>query len=161
MKREYPYNLLIHAYGEEFFSEPLTTDQKDGLQDFLNSLNERAQRIVTDRYKLNLPVSTIALALNTTKRTVQNIDRKIISKMQQPKNETKIKYGLKGATEIKDDTLEHLGLSIRAYNALKRGGITAITDIKSIHQLHVIRNVGRAAETEVVEKLAGRGIILK
>ena len=161
MKKEYPYNLLMRAYGIEFSEKPLTADQKDGLQDFINSLNKRMYRVITDRYMLNLPVEFIAASLNITKQAVKNTERKIIEKMQQPINMTKIKFGLMGSAKIDDNSLEHLGLSIRVYNALKRGGISFLSDIESIHQLHVIRNFGETAKSEVIEKLAGRGIVLK
>lgn len=160
MKKEYPYNLLARAFGKEYFTEPLTFDQEAGLEYVIDTLNERAQRVITYKYVLKLPMELIAIALEVSQQAVASTDKKIIAKLQQPKNATKIKFGLLGAADINDDSLENLGLSIRTYNALRRGGIAKVSDIKSVQQLHLIRQIGGTAEKEVLDKLAKRGIKL-
>ena len=62
--------------------------------------------------------------------------------------------------DVRDDSLENLGLSIRTYNALRRGGIAKISDIKSVRQLQKIRQIGETAEEEVLDKLVKRSITL-
>lgn len=160
MKREYPYNLLDKAFGEQYITEPLTSDQAAGLEFVIDTFNKRAQQVITYKYCLNLPTKVIAIALDVSQQAVANTNRKIIEKLQQPQNAVKIKFGLSGAADVSDDSLENLGLSIRTYNALRRGGIAKISDIKSVRQLQKIRQIGETAEEEVLDKLVKRSITL-
>ena len=57
---------------------------------------------------------------------------------------------------IRKLTLERLDLTVRAYNTLKRGGITTLDDLLtcSLGDLLKIKNIGRKSAVEVVEKLS-------
>lgn len=54
-----------------------------------------------------------------------------------------------------DTSLEELGLSVRAYNCLKRAGIQTLAQLRAMDQdeLAAVRNLGRRSFAEVLEKL--------
>lgn len=160
MKKEYPYNLLAKAYGDDKFTAPLTEDQLDALQLVIGLLSEQMKQVLCLRYEKNLTLEKVGQALKMAPASVGNTDKRILVKLRHPENATKILYGLNGAEKINDDTLEHLGLSLRTYNALKRGGISKVSDIKSVQQLRLIRNIGEVLIQEVLDKLIIRGITL-
>ena len=56
---------------------------------------------------------------------------------------------------IRKLTLERLDLSVRAYNTLKRGGITTIKQLLTcpVGELAQIKNLGRKSLLEIVERL--------
>lgn len=60
-------------------------------------------------------------------------------------------------------TIEELDLSVRAYNCLKRAGITTVGDIisKTEDEMMKVRNLGRKSLEEVVHKLHELGLGLK
>ena len=57
---------------------------------------------------------------------------------------------------IRKARLESLDLSVRAYNTLKRGGITTLDALLTcpIGDLMTIKNLGRKSLVEIVEKLS-------
>ena len=60
--------------------------------------------------------------------------------------------------------VEDLELSVRAYNCLKRAGITKVGEVlerleKGEEEILAIRNFGRKSLTELVEKLNGKGYL--
>ena len=61
----------------------------------------------------------------------------------------------------KETKIEELGLSIRAYNCLKRAGINNISDILKIkkEELQRTRNLGFKAFEEILIKLEGHGFV--
>lgn len=70
------------------------------------------------------------------------------------------KKGTVGAMLI---TIEELDLSIRAYNCLKRAGISTVGDICNLteEQLREVRNLGKKAYDEILEKLERLGVSIK
>ena len=65
---------------------------------------------------------------------------------------------MKGQTD-----LEELGLTVRAYNCLRRTGISTIEElcVYSEHDVMKIRGLGYMAYTEIVDKLKARGLKLR
>ena len=63
--------------------------------------------------------------------------------------------------QSKETKIEELGLSIRAYNCLKRAGINNISDILKIkkEELQRTRNLGFKAFEEILTKLEGHGFV--
>jgi DNA-directed RNA polymerase subunit alpha len=66
--------------------------------------------------------------------------------------------------EISEEPIEELNLSVRAYNCLKRAGITRVGEVlvrlqRGEDELLVIRNFGRKSLDELVEKLEERGYL--
>jgi DNA-directed RNA polymerase subunit alpha len=66
--------------------------------------------------------------------------------------------------EISDEPIEELNLSVRAYNCLKRAGITKVGEVllklqKGEDELLVIRNFGRKSLVELVDKLEEKGYL--
>lgn len=159
--RNYPYNLLTKVFGEGKFTAPLSKSQEYALLLVVNSLDKRAQYVLKARYIMGRTFEEIGVSLNISKEAVASIDRKNIRKLRHPVNATKIEYGIQDVPEKKDDTIEAIGLSIRAYNALKRGGINNVSDIKSIKQLNSIRTIGKKIICEIQETLSEKGISIK
>ena len=67
-------------------------------------------------------------------------------------------------SRIYDVPIEELELSVRAYNCLKRAGITKVGEVlerleKGEDEILAIRNFGRKSLTELVEKLDGKGFL--
>lgn len=51
--------------------------------------------------------------------------------------------------------IDSLDLSVRSHNALKREGVETIGQLKdmSVHDVHMIRNIGNISENEIITKL--------
>ena len=67
-------------------------------------------------------------------------------------------------SRIYDVPIEELELSVRAYNCLKRAGITKVGEVlerleKGEEEILAIRNFGRKSLTELVEKLSNKGYL--
>jgi DNA-directed RNA polymerase subunit alpha len=67
-------------------------------------------------------------------------------------------------SRIYDVPIEELELSVRAYNCLKRAGITKVGEVlerleKGEEEILAIRNFGRKSLTELVEKLDAKGFL--
>jgi DNA-directed RNA polymerase subunit alpha len=67
-------------------------------------------------------------------------------------------------SRIYDVPIEELELSVRAYNCLKRAGITKVGEVlerleKGEEEILAIRNFGRKSLIELVEKLNGKGFL--
>lgn len=58
-----------------------------------------------------------------------------------------------------DIPLDELGFSVRSYNALKRAGVSWLSQLKgmSCEQIESIRNLGKRSCNEIIEKLKGYG----
>ena len=56
--------------------------------------------------------------------------------------------------------IENCGFSVRTYNCLKRAIIDKISDIESIEQLMMVRDLGQNSLKEIVNKLSEYGIKL-
>ena len=67
------------------------------------------------------------------------------------------------ADTIYDTPVEALGLSVRAYHCLKRGGIETLGDITNLHlyELEKIRNIGKKSFDEILQTLKRYGVRLK
>ncbi len=67
-------------------------------------------------------------------------------------------------SRIYDVAIEELELSVRAYNCLKRAGITKVGEVlerleKGENEILAIRNFGRKSLNELVERLEGKGFL--
>ena len=82
--------------------------------------------------------------------------------MQQPIRDDKSKDEINGCS-IKKMKIEDMDFSVRAYNVLRRAGITTVGDLSEMTEddLMRLRNLGRKAFWEVKQKLHDNGILLK
>ena len=65
--------------------------------------------------------------------------------------------------DLNDPTfIDHLGLSIRSYNSLKRAGILSINDFCNLtaDSLKKVRNLGRHSYVEIANVLKENGVII-
>lgn len=61
--------------------------------------------------------------------------------------------------DLPNPSLEEMGLSVRAHNALKRAGLNTAKDISELNYMQIlrIRNLGKHTYDEVIEKLKTLG----
>jgi len=77
------------------------------------------------------------------------------ARMMQEKKEKLKKELLSSIPPELDITLEEMGLSVRAYNCLKRNGINSLSELIEMTQedLMKVRNLGRKSMEEAVSKI--------
>lgn len=122
-------------------------------------------------------VNLAGISLNTFEMSVQSADKSVqtqpsfsvVEKGSMPIEPPTI-LGSTGwdGSDLKEggirDTLDDLDLSVRAYNCLRRAGITSISELidKSYTDLMRVRNLGRKSLEEVIFKLYSRfGITIR
>lgn len=64
---------------------------------------------------------------------------------------------------LKDITLEELDISVRAYNCLKRHGVSTVGDLSKMtkEDLLKVRNLGQRNYDEIIQKLNNIGIYIE
>lgn len=68
-----------------------------------------------------------------------------------------------GVTALGRMTIEEMGLSVRAYNCLKRAGINTLHELMQMTEgdLAKVRNLGCTSKEEIINKMRERGLSLK
>lgn len=177
INKPYPINLLLDIFDCEKIEDCLKTkDMNDvicGLQFVLNNMiNERERKAVDEKYERKMSLQAIAEELGITKERVRQIVAKALRKMRHPARRRYIEYGYNGFISYKkslkereakkelEDKLHPQNISIdcvdfdvRSYNALRRGGVEKLGDIKSTEQIMKFRNIGAKTITNIVDKL--------
>lgn len=177
INKPYPINLLLDIFDCEKIEDCLKTkDMNDvicGLQFVLNNMiNERERKAVDEKYERKMSLQAIAEELGITKERVRQIVAKALRKMRHPIRRRYIEYGYNGFISYKkslkereakkelEDKLHPQNISIdcvdfdaRSYNALRRGGVEKLGDIKSTEQIMKFRNIGAKTITNIVDKL--------
>lgn len=167
----YPDNLLSEF--ETYLT--LSDDMQKGLDYVLSTLTERERLVIKLRFEDKAIYEIGGKSLNITKERFKQILSKAIRKMANPTRFNYIKYGLDGynqilaeqakerkiilhkSDEFKKQGIEHLGLSARAYNSLKRAEINSIEQLINLiecNDWHLnIRNLGNKSAQEIIDKL--------
>lgn len=172
----FPYNLVDALNGvpsghgidrdsavlTEFYNGitvPFSKDQIDGLHIAIDSLTEREQKIIKEKYVERKTLDNIAHEFNITRERVRQIEAKALRKLKHPSRFRLIRDGYKscqipksmkdpeelagrsGITgqdvgkEIKlyhnaeSTPIENLDLSVRSYNCLRRSGFKTVKDL--------------------------------
>lgn len=182
INKPYPINLLLDIFDCEKIEDCLKTkDMNDvicGLQFVLNNMiNERERKAVDEKYERKMSLQAISEELGITKERVRQIVAKALRKMRHPIRRRYIEYGYNGFISYKkslkereakkelEDKLHPQNISVdcvdfdaRSYNALRRGGVEKLGDIKSTEQIMKFRNIGSKTITNIVDKLKEYGI---
>ncbi len=139
----------------------------------VNQLNEREQTIIHYRFAELRTCEECQKLLHITRERVRQIESKAIRKLKCKKCQFLVGSIIKSLEEKNEETdqqsgyknshgktIDHMELSIRSYNALKRGGINYIDDLRecSLMDLQNLRNMGIKSLHEVIDKAAQYGI---
>lgn len=159
---EYPANLLKEVYGE---NQPIEYDVC-GLEMALQSLTERENFVLSERYTRLMTYDKIGKSLGVSRERIRQICKKALRKLRHPSRLNLIKQGadyngrLKKLNEIKRSvniekcthlSLDDVGLSVRTYNVLRRAGFQTFSDIAHLEldELMTIKNCGRRTIEEI------------
>ncbi|MBP3684884.1 MAG: hypothetical protein J6J12_07975 [Oscillospiraceae bacterium] len=99
---EYPYNLLLAAKGRKRLMIPqsLTKDVQAGIAYALFLLEKAEQEVLNQKFRLGLPLDD----------KQQQIERKALQKLSQPRRWDYICYGIAGCMKNKTDEARRRGL---------------------------------------------------
>lgn len=180
--KPYPINLFLDIFDCEKVEDCLKTEDMNdvicGLQFVLNNmLNERERKAVNGKYERKMTLQSISEEFGVTRERVRQIVAKALRKMRHPTRSRYIEYGYSGflnyekslkereAEKELEDKLHPQNISIdcvdfdlRSYNALRRGGVEKLGDIKSTEQIMKFRNVGAKTIVKIADKLKEYGI---
>lgn len=177
--KEYPENLLCAIMGERnleaigFNSDISIVGER--LEKMLDTLLPREKEILHIRWKNRFSFQTVAEMYNLTKERIRQIENKALRKLRHPTRWAFIKDGidikaerlkaLELAKTQKEERIvnlqfdkigiEHLDLSVRSYNCLKRAGYDTLKEILVLTDADFcrIRNMGSRSINEVKEKI--------
>lgn len=180
--RGYPQNLYAAVFGiikDEEIECLIPYDVNETLNSVLSVLPAIEQFVLIKRYKEKKTLQEIAEMNGKTRNEVRLVEAKALRKLRHPMYARRLKFGdsqyencltelqiainqsVADATRYADAVLiEELGFSTRLYNCLKRGGIDSLGDILLAppEELATIRNFGRKAALELIEKLDKNGV---
>lgn len=180
--RGYPQNLYAVVFGtikDEEIECLIPYDVNETLNSVLSALPAIEQFVLIKRYKEKKTLQEIAEMSGKTRNEVRLVEAKALRKLRHPMYARRLKFGdsqyenclielqiaikqsVADATRYADAVpIEELGFSTRLYNCLKRGGIDSLGDILLAlpEKLATIRNFGRKAALELIEKLDKNGV---
>lgn len=151
-------------------------DVSKGIDYALSTLSEREQEILFMRYEKEMTLKCIGENLDLTRSRIQQIVQKALRKLRHPYRASYIKYGFEGYTqrlekdkkaraaqrlfnERQTGCIDELNLSVRAYNCLRRRGISTIAECATYEGDPLkIRNLGIHSVREVALALKEYGI---
>ena len=166
--------------NEKYEDTPtMTSEELDQTMKALSSLSEREQKVLILRYGFlggrQRTLRETAEALGVTTERVRQIEAKAIRKMRHPSRSSELP-ALFGYTPPKkqlpyhlaedgtkivdtDADISYLGISVRAYSCLKRGGINTVADVLNYpkEKWSKIRNLGHKTKLEIEDKVREAG----
>ena len=167
LARIYPYNLVRAVLGDEF---DLFLTYVPGVYKAMESLMDIEREILKYVFKEGWTLRKIGEIYKHTGSWAEQMKERAIRKMKYPsryKLFTLFKYEMISPepvdSAILNADIEELGLSLRAYNCLKRYGIKTIGDLVILtpEELMDIRNMGKNSRDDIIIKLRFRGLHLK
>lgn len=177
--KEYPENIICAIWGEkDILNLELNADfdvLKERIEKMLNELYPREKDVLHYRYKDQLTSRVVAEKYGLTVQRIRQIEAKALKKLRIPRRSRFIKTGidieiekqkiLENTIKQKENAMqnmsfdkigiEHLDLSVRAYNCLKRAGHDTLKDLlmMSDDDFRKVRNMGTKSIEEVKEKI--------
>lgn len=171
---------------------PLNEDQKKGLEYAMGTLRDREQDFVKRRYEQHQTLQEIAAQYHLSGNWIKQVIDKSIRKLRHPtrlicyqkgythtvqrREEMEQRAALINTNRsalsdgeirqhldlIREITIEEADFTVRTFNCLIRGGLSALGDIIDLinsdpNQLANIRNLGPAGQDEVLRKLKEYG----
>lgn len=129
---------------------------RENLEKKLNLLSDREKDVIKYRYIEQMPLRNIADKMDITVTRVNQIRAKILRDLKFPPTANYIIFGPQ--KDDKENPLDFeiyiLGLSVRAYNSLKRANINTVRQVVSLNDDDYmrIRNIGQITLAEIEEK---------
>lgn len=187
-KLPWPENLITEIGLEKVFGSdtytPLNDDQMHGLEFAMDSLKDKEQTALLLRYKDHMTLNDTGEQFSLSRERIRQILAKGIRKLRHPDRLKYIRDGLQGTVrKMEEDKrriresiekngvmetlhligLEDCGFSIRAYNCLKRAGLTTLGEVADKVAgdpafIVRIRSLGMKSLIEVVDKLESYGV---
>ena len=187
-KLPWPENLITEIGLEKVFGSdtytPLSDDQMCGLEFAMDSLKDKEQTALLLRYKDHMTLNDTGEQFSLSRERIRQILAKGIRKLRHPDRLKYIRDGLQGTVrKMEEDKrriresiekngvmetlhligLEDCGFSIRAYNCLKRAGLTTLGEAADKVAgdpafIVRIRSLGMKSLIEVVDKLESYGV---
>lgn len=180
----WPFKLMNAVFGD---SQAFHNAYLPGIYEAVNSLYDREKIVLLMVFKDHCTRKEIGDVLECSAERVRQIEAKALRKLRHPARSKKMLAVSKAEfNQIEADKnlamvelnhlknndvpieqmsvlIENLDLSVRAFNCLKRAGINTLGDIeaKGAHGLIRVRNIGRKAFNEVVDKVNSLGITLE
>lgn len=177
--KEYPENLLCAIMGERNIDEiGFNADMsiiKERLEKMLDTLFPREKDALLFRFRDNMTQLQVGDIFGVTRERAHQIEAKALRKLRHPTKRSFIRDGidieaerlkaLELAKTQKEEKIvnlqfdkigiEHLGLSVRSYNCLKRAGYDTLKEILVLTDADFwrIRNMGSRSINEVKEKI--------
>lgn len=178
-KKEYPENLISVLWGERNIDEiGFNADMsiiKERLEKMLDTLFPREKDALLFRFRDNMTQLQVGDIFGVTRERAHQIEAKALRKLRHPTKRSFIRDGidieaerLKALELVKTQKeekivnlqfdkigIEHLDLSARSYNCLKRAGYDTLKEILVLTDADFwrIRNMGSRSINEVKEKI--------
>lgn len=128
-------------------------------------VSKRAVGIFKSHYLDGESYGKIAKRYGISRQRPRQIGYSVMRKMWSQNNPDIIKVGLNAYEKSeKILTIENIGLSVRAYRCLRRGGIDSINDllnVSSVENLEEIRQLGKITLNEIITKIHSHGLKMK
>ena len=178
----YPYNLAVVAVWFDFDGHVSDESRQKtayetyviGLFQAIAELSEREQQVIILRYKHDFTLDDVATELNVTRERIRQIEHKALRKLRARRNywviecikkevAAQARRQIGNYNAFDDMPISNLGLSIRAYNCLRRSGIDTLGKLSKMTygDLMKIRNVGRKSLEEILTAARDYGITFK
>lgn len=129
---------------------------RENLEKKLNLLSDKEKDVIKYRYIEQMPLRNIADKMDITVTRVNQIRAKILRDLKFTPTANYIIFGPQ--KDDKENPLDFeiyiLGLSVRAYNSLKRANINTVRQVVSLNDDDYmrIRNIGQITLAEIEEK---------
>lgn len=174
--RPWPYNLIFEVCEKDVFYDE---DHEKGLSKALDSLSDKEQDCIYQRYMNGLPLQNIGDTYSVTREYIRQIIKKAIDKLRMSPNIDMIQYGLRGSgiyqrskyitkmdkylklkekniqSKIQNDLalipISEIDLSTRSYNALIRAGAESLQDVKDMASSGNLENVKNLGSKSIRE----------
>ena len=178
--RIYPYNLAVdlacnvHTATDKERLDAAYSVYIPGLFKALEHLTEKEQKVICLRYVHDFTLDNVATEFNVTKSYISYIEHAALRKLCALRNYWDVEYIKKEVAaqarrqignhnDFDDMPISNLGLSIRAYNGLKRSGIDTLGKLSemTLDDFVKARNIGRKSLEEIIEKARDYGITFK
>ena len=162
-KLSYPENIIADLYETRTDVESVKNAfygneeaVKERLEKMISFFSEREQAIIRYRYVDQLTIREISEKFGITVSRVNQIRIKAMRRLRHPKKSNYIIFGIETIEKSPsiDSEIYVLGLSIRAFNCLRRANINTVRQAAKLSDDDYIRirNMGRSTMEEVKTK---------
>ena len=162
-KLSYPENIIVDLYETRtdvdsvknaFYGNEEAV--KERLEKMISFFSEREQAIIRYRYVDQLTIREISEKFGITVSRVNQIRIKAMRRLRHPKKSNYIIFGIETIEKSPsiDSEIYVLGLSVRAFNCLRRANINTVRQAAKLSDDDYIRirNMGRSTMEEVKTK---------